>query len=375
MNSQQKINFILANPDMGYEELAKHLGYKSAEAVRGFCRRNKLPNKRNNSQAQRTGESLPDMVAKAIAKKKHNVIELANTFNVSPKAIFSAIEELKHRNIVVDNFSDGLQLGIEMKPAEKSFVIDSKKYTETEFAIGFVADTHLGSKYERLDVLNALYDRFEEYGITEVFHGGNWIDGEARFNKYDIYAHGVTDQIQNFLEKYPQKKGMVTHIISGDDHEGWYVQREHVNIGQVMEDMAKRMGRNDLIDLGYMERDIEFKQPKGSSIIRVIHAGGGSAYATSYTSQKYVESLQGGEKPQMVLVGHYHKFNYAYEREVHVIQGGTTLDQTPFMRKKKLQAHVGGCVIWIKQNERGIFTSVRVEWIPFFDKKFYQYHW
>jgi len=72
----------------------------------------------------------------------------------------------------------------------------------------------------------------------------------------------------------------------------------------MIEDEAKRNGRNDLIFIGHMERDIEYKQAKGSSIIRVIHAGGGSAYAVSYTSQKYVESLQGGEKPQIVLVGH-----------------------------------------------------------------------
>lgn len=142
-----------------------------------------------------------------------------------------------------------------------------------------------------------------------------------------------------------------------------------------MEDAAKRYGRDDLIDLGYMERDIEFKTNKGSSIVRVIHAGGGSAYATSYTSQKYVESLQGGEKPHIVLVGHYHKFNYAYARGVHVIQGGTTEDQTPFMRKKNIPAHLGGTILWLRQNERGIFTSVKVEWIPFFDKKFYSYKW
>ena len=168
---------------------------------------------------------------------------------------------------------------------------------------------------------------------------------------------------------------METKIISGDDHEGWYVQREHINVGKVMQLYAREAGRDDLEDLGYMERDIAYEQPGGRSIIRVIHAGGGSAYATSYTSQKYAESLQGGEKPDIVLVGHFHKFEYGYPREIHMIQGGTTCDQTPHMRKKKLQAHVGGCILWVVQNERGIFTSVKVQWIPFFDKKFFAYKW
>ena len=375
MTKQEKIKFILDNPSMSYQELANALGYKSAESVRTFSKRNKLPNKRNNSQALRSGEQLPDMVAKAIAKKKVNIIELSNQFGVSPRMIEEAVQQLTAKNIIVDNFSNDIVLANEMKPMDKNLIIPVSIKDEEEFAIGFIADTHLGSKYERQDVLEALYDRFEQNGIKTVFHGGNWIDGESRLNKYDIYVHGVNDQVKNFIEKYPQRHGIKTHIISGDDHEGWFVQREHVNIGQVMEDMAKRYGRDDLIDLGYMERDIEFKTNKGSSIVRVIHAGGGSAYATSYTSQKYVESLQGGEKPHIVLVGHYHKFNYAYARGVHVIQGGTTEDQTPFMRKKNIPAHLGGTILWLRQNERGIFTSVKVEWIPFFDKKFYSYKW
>jgi hypothetical protein len=124
-----------------------------------------------------------------------------------------------------------------------------------------------------------------------------------------------------------------------------------------------------------MERDIEFVQPKGSSILRVIHAGGGSSYATSYTSQKYVESLQGGEKPAIVLVGHFHKFDWCNPREVHVIQMGCTEDQTPFMRKRRLQAHVGGGILWLTQNELGIFTSVKVQWFGYYDRKFYEYRW
>jgi len=375
MTKQEKIKFILDNPSMSYQELANALGYKSSDSVRQFCKTNKLPNKRNNSQALRSGEQLPDMVAKAISKKKVNIIELSNQFGVSPRMIEEAVQQLTAKNIIVDNFSNDIVLANEMKPMDKNLIIPVSIKDEEEFAIGFIADTHIGSKYERQDVLEALYDRFEQNGINTVFHGGNWIDGEARFNKYDIYVHGVNDQVKNFIEKYPQRHGIKTHIISGDDHEGWFVQREHVNIGQVMEDAAKRYGRDDLIDLGYMERDIEFKTNKGSSIVRVIHAGGGSAYATSYTSQKYVESLQGGEKPHIVLVGHYHKFNYAYARGVHVIQGGTTEDQTPFMRKKNIPAHLGGTILWLRQNERGIFTSVKVEWIPFFDKKFYSYKW
>jgi hypothetical protein len=138
---------------------------------------------------------------------------------------------------------------------------------------------------------------------------------------------------------------------------------------------ALKAGRTDLVDLGYMERDIELIQEAGSSILRIIHAGGGSSYATSYTSQKYAETLQGGEKPALVIVGHFHKLSYDYPREIHMIQVGCTQDQTPFMRKRRLTAMVGGTIVWIRQARNGIITSVKPEFFPFYDKKFYQHHW
>jgi len=105
----------------------------------------------------------------------------------------------------------------------------------------------------------------------------------------------------------------------------------------------------------------------------VVHPGGGSAYAISYTDQKRTESYQGGEKPQIEIVGHYHKFNQGYPREVHTIQCGCTCDQTLFMRKKRLQAHVGFVEVKIKQEkDTGIVKRVSVEWFPYFDRGFYE---
>lgn len=373
ITNADKIKFINTHPEMTYAEIAPHIGYTSPESVRSFVKRMNMSNKRNNVQSKRNDIPLSEQVLILIKNKKMSLYELSNTLNVAPKMVEAAISDLKATNRMVDEYEDGFEMAKSIIPTREYLKIPM--LPEKEIGFGFVADTHLGSKYERLDVLNALYDRFSDYGISTVYHGGNWIDGEARFNKYDIYVHGVEAQVNNFIENYPQRKGIKTQIISGDDHEGWYVQREHINIGQYMENMARNAGRNDLIDLGYMERDIELKQKNGSAILRVIHAGGGSAYALSYSTQKYAESLQGGEKPKIILVGHYHKFDYNYAREIHIIQGGCTCDQTPFMRKRKLQAMVGGCVIWIRQANNGVITSLKIEWMPLYDKKFYEYKW
>jgi predicted phosphodiesterase len=311
-------------------------------------------------------------------KKKQSLtlIQLADAVDRSPATVATAVSGLAKLGYNIEEDAETKLSLSSTIPKSPTARLDTKDYFGDDWIrFGLIADTHLASKYCRLDVCNALYDIFQREGLNTVYHAGNWIDGNAPFNKYDILAGGVEGQVEYFVQNYPQRKGITTHILSGDDHEGWYVQREQINVGQVMQDRARAAGRKDLVDLGYMERDIEFSQKGGSSILRVIHAGGGSSYAISYTSQKYVESLQGGEKPSMVLVGHFHKFDYSYPREVQVIQAGCTQDQTPFMRKKRIQAMVGGCVVEIKQDRKGKFVRTRVEWIPFFDKKFYSYKW
>lgn len=325
------------------------------------------------SRLNKTAEKILLVVGK---KRRVSLMEIANLADLSPQKTERGIKSLIKAGYNIEvNLGAQIELSRTM-PKKSNLVINTRDYFGDDWIrFGFVSDTHLVSKYARLDVLNALYDIYAKEGIETVYHGGNWVDGEARFNKYDVYTVGIENQVGYFVENYPQREGVRTYIVSGDDHEGWWVQREGVNVGRLMQDRAAQAGRNDLIDLGYMERDLVFKKGSGQSIIRVIHAGGGSAYATSYTAQKYVESLQGGEKPAMVLVGHYHKFDWSYPREVHVIQGGTTQDQSPFMRKRKIQAMVGGCLVEIKQDNRGCFVRVRVEWIPFYDKKFYEYKW
>jgi len=371
---ERKKRLILENRGLGYDELAEITG-QSIDAVRKMYRRLGLPPKRANQQYVAGGLSIDTDAMKRYMKSPRTIEEVCDRFNIPPKRVKETVGELQDSHHVFEIHNDKILLGRDIAPNYKPQVVDFQKYKETEVPFGFVADNHIGSKYERLDVLNDLYDRFQKAGITTVYQGGNIIDGESRFNKFDIYVHGINDQVKNLIEKYPQRKGIKTHFVTGDDHEGWYVQREHVNIGEVIESMANTAGRDDLVHLGYMERDIVLKQAEDEARVRVIHAGGGSSYALSYTSQKYAESLQGGEKPQVVLVGHFHKFDYSYPREIHMVQGGCTEDQTPFMRKKKLQAMIGGVILWVKQAENGVIRSVKVEWMPYYDKKFYAYRW
>ncbi len=239
------------------------------------------------------------------------------------------------------------------------------------YTFGVVSDPHLCSTAQRLDVLETAYDEFARRKIKDVYLVGNYIDGESRFNQYELLVHGVTDQVMYFVDHYPQRAGITTKFIAGECHEGWYTKKIGLDIGKYTEMFAADVGRKDLKYLGHLERDVELKTAKGSSIMRLFHPGGGTSYALSYKPQKIVEAYSGGEKPHILLLGHFHKSGYFCPRGVHVLLCGCIQDQTKFMRKLGLAAHLA---FWIVTVELAPDGSV-YRWLPeefaFYDREFY----
>jgi len=239
---------------------------------------------------------------------------------------------------------------------------------------GLVGDTHLCCKEERLAELHNFYDLLESEGITTVFHAGNIVDGYVpRINGDSVFSTSIDGQCQYVIDNYPARKGITTYFITGDDHEGWW-QKEGFNFGAYLTYLAKDQGRSDLVYIGHVEADVEIKGPKGAStIIKVQHPGGGSAYARSYTGQKQVEAFEGGEKPAVLVQGHYHVSNHMNDRNVHVISLPGWEDQTIFARKKRLRMEIGGAILSFKRNSiDGAITRCRVEFVRYFTRGYYK---
>jgi hypothetical protein len=321
---------------------------------------------------QRGHQDITAAIRKQLAKAPMSETELADALDCSPKRVRAAVLAMQSEGSNLTRVANNRLLLHNIVEQGGRFSLKAGKDGWTSF--GVTTDNHLCNRHARLDVLKAAYDTFEREGITDVLNAGNWIDGEARFNKSELLVFGMDAQLDYWAENMPERKGITTHFISGDDHEGWYSQRECINIGQYAQMRAEKAGRKDLHYLGNVEADIELKCGKGKAVARLMHPGGGSAYALSYAPQKIVESFQGGEKPQVLIIGHYHKFDYCVPREVHVISAGCTEDQSMFMRKKKIAAHVGFVIVRMKQNpDDGHIERVQVEWNPFFDRGFYEH--
>ena len=250
-------------------------------------------------------------------------------------------------------------------------VVNSGGWTQP---FGLVADTHLCCKEERLAELHNQYDLFKAEGITTVFHAGNPIDGYIpRINGESVFETTIDGQANYFAENYPSRDGIKTYFITGDDHESWF--SPGFNIGSYMELIARKAGRTDLEYIGHVEADVEawVKGAAAPTIIKIQHPGGGSAYARSYTGQKTVESFEGGEKPAILIQGHYHVSNYMNDRNIHVVSMPGFQDQTIFGRKKRLRFEVGGGIMQYKVNmDDGTVTRFRLEFNRYFTRGYYK---
>jgi hypothetical protein len=241
---------------------------------------------------------------------------------------------------------------------------------------GLIADTHLCCREERLAELHNQYDLFADEGISNVFLAGNIVDGYiSKINGASVFTSTIDGQCQYVIDNFPRRAGITTYFITGDDHEGWW-QKEGFNFGGYLQYLAHDQGRTDLRYIGHVEADVAFKHSNGTkTMMKVQHPGGGSAYARSYTGQKQVESFEGGEKPDILVQGHYHVSNYMNERNVHVISLPGFQDQTIFARKKKLRMEIGGSILAFKVfPDSGAITRCRVEFNRYFTRGFYKHY-
>lgn len=305
-----------------------------------------------------------------------SLIDLAGKLEHTPGQVLDAILALKARGLNVHQFGEKWSLERYTPIVERAFAYTSRP--DNTFCFGVSSDQHLCSRYAREDVLNALYDSFQRAGVDRVFNAGNWIDGEDDKNRFDLSVHGLEPQVKYLCETYPQRDGLTTYAIWGEDHEGWYSRREAIDVGRFTETQMRQAGRTDWIDLGFVEARVDLVNANtgATSTLVVMHPGGGSSYAYSYRPQKIVESLSGGEKPAVLIIGHYHKLSCNIIRNVWTIQAGCTEDQTVFMRKKGLEAHVGGHLITLEQDPKtgAIFRCVSDQRC-FYDKAYYNDRW
>jgi len=289
-------------------------------------------------------------------------IDRAKLKKMKPRAIPREVEQA--HSLASEQTHRANHLERQIQELLKRDTIPVHAFQGKKVKIGIISDTHIGSLYARLDVLQVAYRMFKSEGVKNVYHAGDLVDGEKMYRgqEYEIYAHGSDAQIKEVENRYPHYRGITTYFITGN-HDLSYFKRSGTDIGLSIKD--KRL---DMIYLGQEEADIDMMCGSQKVRFRLCHPRVGTAYALSYHTQKYIESLSGGEKPHIIVFGHTHKaFQLPDYRNICSIQGGTAQSQTPFMRGKNLAAHIGFWILEFTVNEPALVSRFKAEFFPVYE--------
>ena len=274
-----------------------------------------------------------------------------NCINVSYDAVRSYIR--RHKN----------DISTETKPVvvqnQEPTVHNPKWNGTTVLKFAIIGDTQLGSKYAQISHLKSFYELCASEGIKDVYHTGDVTDGLKMHSghEYELYKISADDMIQDVIENYPRIEGITTHFITGN-HDASIYKQVGYDIGNTITEKRP--------DMKYLGRDCALIFLTPNCKLELRHPWDGTAYALSYKPQKMIEAMESDSKPNILAIGHYHKAEYLFYRNVHCLQTGCFQGQTPYTRGKGISVHMGGWIVTIHVDKNGTITRFGSEFVPYY---------
>lgn len=274
-----------------------------------------------------------------------------NCINVSYDAVRSYIR--RHRN----------DISTDTKPVvvqnQEPTVHNPKWNGTTILKFAIIGDTQFGSKYAQISHLKSFYELCASEGIKDVYHTGDVTDGlkMRSGHEYELYKTSADDMVQDVIKNYPRIEGITTHFITGN-HDASIYKQVGYDIGNTITEKRP--------DMKYLGRDCALIFLTPNCKLELRHPWDGTAYALSYKPQKMIEAMESDSKPNILAIGHYHKAEYLFYRNVHCLQTGCFQGQTPYTRGKGISVHMGGWIVTIHVDKNGTITRFGSEFIPYY---------
>lgn len=255
--------------------------------------------------------------------KKKDVDTIASELGIERYQVYGLVQELINQGYLYD-IVDG-QI-IKMNQPKKSDDIYQVKSNLEHLRLLLLSDTHLCSKYDRLDILRYLYDKAVDTGTNYCLHCGDFTDGRSNRPEhvYELKELSYEGQVQYCVENYPRVDEMPTFVISGNHDDWWYKS----NGSEIVKSIS--MQRPDLHYLGADAADLKI----GKLRIHMFHGKGAQAYAKSYKAQKYLDAMSVDSRPHILQLGHIHQAFFYQQDNTSVFQTGCLEDQTPFCKSQ-----------------------------------------
>lgn len=294
---------------------------------------------------------------KYLIKKQKSFIEICNELQLKDYEVIGLIGLMKQDGELIDYVNGEL---IRLKTPPKINDVYQVEASSSHIPLLLISDTHLCSKYDRLDILRYLYAKADERGVKHILHSGDFTDGRSNRPEhiYELREPSYEGQVDYCVEKYPTFDGK-TYVISGNHDDWWYKSTG----SEIVKAIANR--REDIIYLGSDVADMKIGKLK----IRLFHGKGGNAYAKSYKVQKYLDSIPLEERPHILQTGHIHQSFYMKQDDTHCFQTSCLEDLTPFARSMGFANDKSVWWVDVEMNDRGQIQNITQELETFNTKK------
>lgn len=293
---------------------------------------------------------------KYLVNKKKDLVTICQELDLKDYEVIGIVELMKQDGELID-FINGEIVKLK-KPKQNNDVYEISNNNE-HLKLLLISDTHLCSKYDRLDILRYLYDKAENNGVKYVLHSGDFTDGRSNRPEqvYELRETSFEGQVDYCIGKYPRFSGK-TYAIQGNHDDWWYKS----NGSEILRPITN--AREDIVYLGSDVADLKIGKLK----IRLFHGQGGIAYAKSYKIQKYLDTIPVNEKPDILQTGHIHQAFYYKQDNTHCFQTSCLEDQTPYCRGLGLANDKSCWWVDVEFDDKGNVHSIKPE-LETFNKK------
>jgi hypothetical protein len=343
-----------------------------------FFKENFNPNTWHKRAERQMGVKIPSVVLKEVKVKEVDVEgmketlitilktaktmgELTNLLGLEKYQVLGLIKEIETEGIFNIKYNyDGEEHTFIL---ERNLIPEKTQYSHSigatkTFSFMVISDSHMGSKNEQVSFLHYIYDEARKRSITNVYHCGDISEGFKKSRDdhiYSLHAISFDDQADHIIRNYPEREGITTYFITGN-HDHFHIQNGGANIGKRIE-----ASRDDMKYLGINTAVINLT-PKCK--MELFHPQDGSSYALSYSGQKYLDSLSGGDKPHMLFVGHHHKYISMWYRNVWYFEVPSTHLQSDWEKGKRIRNDSGALIITVTVDEDGTLLDCNHSMIP-----------
>lgn len=301
-------------------------------------------------------EELITKLQELILKKKHPYVEtIMKELGIQEYEVYGLVEYMKQHGACIDIVDNQL---IKVKIAKENdiYKIPSKL---DHIKLLLLSDTHLASKYDRLDILRYLYEQAEDRQVNYVLHSGDVTEGLSGRPQqlYELKENSYIGQRDYVIDKYP-KSDIPTYMIAGN-HDFWWIKQCGADI---VKDISTQ--RPDLHYLGSDCEDLQIGKLK----IRLFHGKSGQSYAKSYKLQKYLDSIPSEELPHILQTGHIHQAFYMKQGLTNCFQTSCLQDLTPYERSQGFSSDKSVWWVDVAMDDKGNPIKVTQELETFGDK-------